>query len=119
MVSRADFETFPLIAKLIRWGIDLHMGILFGWPNQIAMAGLGLALIVMALLGYRIWWRQRPPAGALPRTVLQAWLRLGWPTRAAALALAAALGWALPLVGASLVLFLCVDVARWRLARAG
>ncbi|HEY5795848.1 MAG TPA: PepSY-associated TM helix domain-containing protein [Bosea sp. (in: a-proteobacteria)] len=119
VVSRADFETFPLIAKLIRWGIDLHMGILFGWPNQLAMAGLGLALIVMTLLGYRIWWRQRPPAGALPRTVLQAWLRLGWPTRAAALVVAAALGWALPLVGASLALFLLVDVARWRLARAG
>lgn len=119
VVSRADFETFPLIAKLIRWGIDLHMGILFGWPNQIAMAGLGIALIVITLLGYRIWWRQRPPAGAMPRTVLQTWLRLGWPTRAAALVVAVALGWALPLVGASLVLFLCVDVARWRLARAG
>ncbi len=63
IVSRADFETFPLIAKLIRWGIDAHMGILFGWPNQLLMAGLGLALVVTTLLGYRIWWRQRPGAG--------------------------------------------------------
>lgn len=117
IVSRADFETFPLIAKLIRWGIDAHMGILLGWPNQLVMAGLGLALIVTALLGYRIWWRQRPAPGSLPRTVVQSWLRLGWPGKATAVVVAAALGWALPLVGASLAAFLLVDLVRWRLAR--
>ena len=47
MVSRADFETFPLIAKLIRWGIDAHMGILFGWPNQLLMAGLGIVFLAV------------------------------------------------------------------------
>ncbi len=118
VVSRADFETFPLIAKLIRWGIDLHMGILFGWPNQMLMAGLGIALIVLTLLGYRIWWRQRPSAGALPRTLIQSWLRLRGLERAAMLLVAAALGWALPLIGASLALFLIVDIARWRMARS-
>ena len=117
VVSRADFETFPLIAKLIRWGIDLHMGILFGWPNQVLMAGLGIALIVLTALGYRIWWRQRPPASALPRTLVQSWLRLRGLERAAMLLIAAALGWALPLIGASVALFLIVDIARWRLAR--
>lgn len=115
VVSRADFETFPLIAKLIRWGIDAHMGILFGWPNQLLMAGLGFALIVTTLLGYRIWWRQRPAPGALPRTFVQAWLRFGWAVRLVMLAVAAGLGWALPLVGLSLVAFLLVDLARWRL----
>lgn len=118
VVSRADFETFPLIAKLIRWGIDAHMGILFGWPNQLLMAGLGLSLIVTTLLGYRIWWRQRPAAGSLPRTLVQAWLRLGWPGRALAVLVAAGLGWALPLVGVSLGAFVLVDIARWRLVKA-
>lgn len=117
VVGRADFETFPLIAKLIRWGIDLHMGILFGWPNQMLMAALGIVLIVLTMLGYRIWWRQRPPAGALPRTLVQSWLRLHWLERAAMLLVATALGWALPLIGASLALFLILDIARWRLTR--
>jgi len=117
VVSRADFETFPLIAKLIRWGIDAHMGILFGWPNQALMAVLGLALTVTTVLGYRIWWRQRPAPGTLPRTLVQAFLRLGWPGRAMAGAGAAALGWALPLLGMSLVAFLLVDIVRWRLSR--
>ncbi|RXT57382.1 hypothetical protein B6S44_02865 [Bosea sp. Tri-44] len=118
VVSRADFETFPLIAKLIRWGIDAHMGILFGLPNQLLMAGLGIALMLTTLLGYRIWWRQRPAPGSLPRTLVQAWLRLGRPGRALAVLVAAGLGWALPLVGVSLALVVLVDIARWQLARA-
>lgn len=118
VVSRADFETFPLIAKLIRWGIDAHMGILFGLPNQLLMAGLGIALIVTSLLGYRIWWRQRPAPGALPRTLTWAWLRLGWAGRAIVALVAAGLGWALPLVGVSLAAFLLIDLARWQWARA-
>ena len=64
VTSRADFETFPLIAKLVRWGIDAHMGVLFGLPNQIVMALLGIGLMAIIAYGYRIWWASRPAAGA-------------------------------------------------------
>lgn len=117
VTSRADFETFPIIAKLIRWGIDAHMGILFGLPNQLLMATLGILLATTTILGYRIWWKQRPPAGSIPRTVAQAWLRLHPITKAGVVALGLALGWALPLVGISLALFVLVDIIRWRTTR--
>jgi uncharacterized iron-regulated membrane protein len=116
ITSRADFDTFPLIAKLIRWGVDMHMGILFGWPNQLLMGAIGLALSAMIVLGYRMWWLRRPAAGAGAQTLTQAWAALGWPARIAALAVAAALGWCLPVMGVSLLAFLVVDVLRsWRL----
>ncbi|MEN5083376.1 PepSY-associated TM helix domain-containing protein [Bosea sp. TWI1241] len=118
VASRADFETFPLIAKLIRWGIDGHMGILFGLPNQLLMAALGLGLATVVVLGYRIWWRQRPAAGAFPQTLAQAWLRLGPVARSVAVLLACGLGWSLPLLGISLAAFVLVDLLRWRLALA-
>ena len=118
VTSRADFETFPIVAKLIRWGIDAHMGILFGLPNQLLMATLGILLALTTILGYRIWWRQRPAAGAIPRTLVQAWLRLAWPTKALAIASAMALGWASPLLGSSLAAFVLIDIARWKLARS-
>ena len=119
ITSRADFDTFPLIAKLIRWGVDMHMGILFGWPNQLLMGAIGLALSAMIVLGYRMWWLRRPAAGAGAQTVTQAWAALGWPARIAALAVAAALGWCLPVMGVSLLAFLLVDVVRsWRLQAA-
>lgn len=116
ITSRADFDTFPLIAKLIRWGVDMHMGILFGWPNQLLMGAIGLALSAMIVLGYRMWWLRRPAAGAGAQTLTQAWAALGWPARIAALAVAAVLGWCLPVMGVSLLAFLVVDVLRsWRL----
>lgn len=117
VTSRADFATFPLVAKLIRWGIDLHMGVLFGVANQLLVAALGIGLIVVTLYGYRVWWQNRPAPGALPRTLTQGWLRLSWPQRAAVAVVAAGLGWALPVAGGSLAVFLLIDVARWRLAR--
>ena len=116
ITSRADFDTFPLIAKLIRWGVDMHMGILFGWPNQLLMAAIGIALTAMIVLGYRMWWLRRPAAGAAGQTLTQAWRELSWPGRLAAVAVALALGWCLPVMGASLLAFLAVDVLRWRAA---
>jgi len=115
VISRADFETFPIIAKLIRWGIDLHMGILFGIANQIVMAGLGLALIVMIVYGYRIWWQRRPPAGSKPRTLIASWKRLSVAQQVGVVIASLAIGWALPLIGISLIAFLLVDYARWQL----
>jgi uncharacterized iron-regulated membrane protein len=116
IVSRADFASFPLVAKLIRWGIDAHMGILFGWVNQLLMAAFGIALSVMIVLGYAMWWRRRPAPGAPVLTVSQAWRRLPAGQRWAALLLALVAGWALPLMGLSLLAFMLVDVMRWQLA---
>lgn len=115
ITSRADFATFPLIAKLIRWGVDMHMGILFSWPNQLLMGAIGIALSAMIVLGYRMWWLRRPAPGASGDTLTQAWAGLSWPGRIAALAVAGALGWCLPVMGVSLLAFLVVDALRsWR-----
>ncbi len=113
VISRADFESFPLIAKLIRWGIDLHMGVLFGVTNQIVMAALGLSLIVMIVYGYRIWWQRRPPAGSMPRTLIASWRRLTAAQQIGIAIAAVFVGWTLPLVGISLIAFLLVDSVRW------
>lgn len=117
ITSRADFATFPLIAKLIRWGVDAHMGILFGVANQILMAAFGIALTAMIVLGYVMWWRRRPAAGSGLAPLSEAFMRLPPAQRASVGVLAILLGWNLPLMGVSLLLFLLVDVIRWRLAR--
>ncbi|ONG44948.1 hypothetical protein BKE38_27090 [Pseudoroseomonas deserti] len=117
VTSRADFATFPIVAKLIRWGIDAHMGVLFGLPNQLLMAAIGIGLIAATVYGYRIWWQSRPAPGAVPRSLTLAWLRLSWAWRGGVVLLALAIGWALPMAGLSLLAFWMVDVARWALAR--
>lgn len=116
ITSRADFASFPLVSKLIRWGVDAHMGILFGLANQILMALFGIALSAMIVLGYVMWWRRRPSAGTMAPLMQAVW-KLAPAQRLACAVLAIALGWALPLMGISLLGFLLVDALRWRLAR--
>ncbi|WP_139805946.1 PepSY-associated TM helix domain-containing protein, partial [Pantoea deleyi] len=60
VVDRVAFAHFPLVAKLTRWGVDAHMGVLFGLANQLILAFFGFGLCAMIVLGYRMWWIRRP-----------------------------------------------------------
>ena len=115
ITSRADFASFTLIPRLIRWGIDAHMGILFGLPNQIGMALVAAGLMLSIVYGYRMWWTRRPVAG---EPLSQTWRRLPAGQRLLWLAVAMALGWALPVLGVSLAVFVAIDLLRSRRALA-
>ncbi|WP_203667153.1 PepSY-associated TM helix domain-containing protein [Cellulomonas pakistanensis] len=124
VTDRVDFAEFGLIAKLARWGIDLHMGSMFGLPNQIVLLVLASGIAAMVVWGYLMWWRRRPthdsrgPGDAPARGALAA---VPWWGRVAALLVAAAVGVLLPLMGLTLAAFLVVDaVLGWRArVRAG
>ncbi|MFD1746605.1 PepSY-associated TM helix domain-containing protein [Rhizobium helianthi] len=118
VTSRADFDTFTIIPKLIRWGIDIHMGIKFGLINQIVVGAIGAALCASILYGYALWWKRRPAPGAPARTLAQSFLYLGWTARAGVLLVAIALGFALPLMGITLLVFVAVDAVRWWLDKS-
>jgi uncharacterized iron-regulated membrane protein len=116
IVDHVYFDRFPLVAKLTRWGVDAHMGVLFGLANQLLLAAFGLGLCTMIVLGYRMWWLRRPQqAEASPtQTLTSAWLALPHYAKGACLLLALALGYALPVMGVSLLAFLLVDMLRFR-----
>lgn len=119
VVQRIDFADWPVAAKLARWGIDAHMGLLFGLPNQLALAGLATALITMVVLAYRMWWARR-----LTRRPIRADADPGLPAppgggrtpdRIAVLSVAGVavvLSVLLPVLGGSLLIFLTVDALR-------
>lgn len=116
IVDHVYFDQYPLAAKLTRWGVDAHMGLLFGLPNQLVLAAFGMGLCIMVILGYRMWWLKRPSA---PRrhpghTLLESWLALPASSRALFLLLAIVLGYCLPVMGVSLILFIAIDIARWQ-----
>lgn len=114
VTSRADFAEFPMVSKLIRWGIDAHMGVLFGVVNQVLMASMGIALMLMIVLGYRMWWSRRPAVPVPGQTLGRAWSALSLPWKGGVLLLAVILGWCLPVMGASLVVFVLIDWLRGR-----
>jgi uncharacterized iron-regulated membrane protein len=120
VVDRTRFATFPLMAKLTRWGVDFHMGLLFGVLNQLVLIAFGSALCVMIIVGYRLWWIRRPtPAKFNPMTTLtQSWCDLSPAGRIGVMVVAVLLGIAMPVLGGSLLLFIAIDVLRWRMASA-
>ncbi|WP_181295525.1 PepSY domain-containing protein [Pseudomonas sp. Q2-TVG4-2] len=115
ITDRIDFATFPVAAKLTRWGIDAHMGSLFGLANQLLLAATALGLAMLVAFGYLMWWRRRTTVRRVG--VLQALAAL--PPRALGMTVifAVLFGICLPVLGASLLLFLAVEAVVDGLAR--
>ncbi|VEB01488.1 iron-regulated membrane protein [Klebsiella pneumoniae] len=90
------------------------------WSGESAAAGgFSCALCVTIGVGTVMVDPPSPQAAWDPaHSLLQAWLSLAWPARSLVLGLAFALGLAMPLMGASLLLFIAVDYLRWRAATA-
>ncbi|MFF2007523.1 PepSY-associated TM helix domain-containing protein [Streptomyces sp. NPDC058195] len=115
ITDRLAFDDFPVLAKLTRWGVDAHMGLLFGLANQIVLALIALALIGMLVWGYRMWWLRRPTradGARLGRPPARgAWRRVPGRVMAPLVVVAAVLAYYLPLFGLPLVCFLLGDLA--------
>lgn len=116
VIDKVEFAQFGLLAKLTRWGVDAHMGVLFGLPNQLMLAAFALGLCVMIVMGYRLWWLRRPTAGqgAHPaETLLYHWRQLSLSARFVLTVFTVALAVSLPLMGISLLVMLLIDAVRW------
>lgn len=110
VIDQVRFGDYPLPAKLTRWGIDAHMGVLFGLPNQLLLAALGIGIIVMVCWGYVMWWRRRQPnAGQALWPLLR---RLPPATLITLGVIALGLGVAMPVMGVSLLVLLAIDGLR-------
>lgn len=113
------FEDWPLAAKLARWGIDAHMGLLFGLANQIVLALVVLGLIALVIWGYRMWWQRRPTGRSMGRPFPRGALRrLPMKVLAPLTAAGIVVGWFVPVFGVSLLAFLLLDAfLGWRAHR--
>jgi len=107
------FSDHPFMAKMARWGVDAHSGSLFGLANQLVLLALAAGITASVVWGYRMWWQRRPDRASrlgvgrpVPRG---AWRRLPLPVLAAVVVVAAAVGWAAPVLGVSLLAFLALD----------
>jgi len=109
VTDRVDFAEFGIVAKLARWGIDTHMGSMFGLPNQIVLIAAALGIAAMVVWGYAMWWKRRPTRGFAAPAPAGALARAPWWGTAAVLAAAVLLGLFFPLLGVSLVVFIVID----------
>jgi uncharacterized iron-regulated membrane protein len=124
VVAKSEFADWPMLAQLSKLGVAFHMGYLFGIVNQILLAALAIGLLCVIVWAYRMWWQRRPTR--TDRTALLgappargAWRQTHPVVAVLAVLVAAAVGWALPVLGVTLAAFLLIDliiggVHRWR-----
>jgi uncharacterized iron-regulated membrane protein len=109
VVDHVEFAQYSLPAKLTRWGIDAHMGVLFGLVNQLILVFFATGLAAMVIIGYVMWWRRRPTLTRQP-TLLDAWRQSGAGARGLWLLVAVSLGVCLPVLGWSLLVLVVCDL---------
>jgi uncharacterized iron-regulated membrane protein len=112
VVERVNWADYPFLAKLTTIGIQAHMGLLWGLPNQLALTALALGLLCVLFWGYRMAWLRRPTRAAAritaptPRGSFRA---LSQPVGFGVVLAAVAAGWLMPVFGVSLLVFLLLD----------
>jgi uncharacterized iron-regulated membrane protein len=114
------WRDWPVLAKLTRIGILAHMGTLFGLVSQLALAAMAVGLLCMLFWGYRMWWQRRPTRGGLrlaPPTRRGALRDLPQPVVFGIVLATVAVGWLLPVLGVSLLVFLVGDAAAGAVTR--
>lgn len=116
VTDRVNYSDWPVLAKLSKLGVLAHMGLLFGVANQIVLAALAIGLLCVIFWGYRMWWQRRPtradrarPLGAPPARA--AWQRLPSWAIVVGVPSVLAIGYAMPVLGVSLAVFLAIDLA--------
>jgi uncharacterized iron-regulated membrane protein len=117
VTEHLGWRDYSPLAKLSVLGAEFHTGTLFGPANQILLALLAAATLVLIVLGYRMWWIHnpyRPRWSSLPRP---AWRQVPRPVLAVVVLGATAIGWVLPVFAVSLVLFVLFDAVLSRLIR--
>lgn len=98
LIAQVRYQDYGLLGKWFSWGIPLHEGHLFGWPNKLLNLAAVLLFLWVIFWGFRIWLaRQNERLFAAPTKVTG---HLSWGF----ILFLLVLGWMMPLFGLSLIL---------------
>lgn len=109
------WDQFGAGAKAFEWGIAVHQGQQYGWPNRLIMLGGCVAVWILGVSGLVMWWKRRPRGAGLGAPPVPP----GPRARAAVLGIVLPLALLYPLTGLSLLAALALDRAvAWLRRRA-
>ena len=60
LISKTDYRDYGLLAQWFTYGIPLHEGHLFGWPNKILCLLTTLSLLLLIYYGIKMWLARKP-----------------------------------------------------------
>ncbi|MBG9735245.1 PepSY-associated TM helix domain-containing protein [Paenibacillus alvei] len=111
-IHKIDYRDYGLLAQWFTYGIPLHEGHLFGWPNQILCLLTVVALLAIVYWGVKMWWMRRPRGRlAAPPRQPHTKSMIGF------YAMLVILGLLMPLLGMSLIVIAVVELIRFLVFR--
>ncbi|MFD2830815.1 PepSY-associated TM helix domain-containing protein [Corticicoccus populi] len=103
VLGQISFEDYGLIGKWFTWGIPLHEGHLFGWPNKVLNLAVCLAFLSTIFFGfYSMVKRSKEFKNVFPKRTNKP---LSWGT----VLVLAFLGVLMPLFGISLIVIAIIE----------
>jgi uncharacterized iron-regulated membrane protein len=115
VIDQLAFKDYSLVAKLTRWGVDAHIGILFGWLNQLVLALYALALCIMIIYAYKAAFKNSNLKLMTTHFVGQSlfiWKRATGQQKVLLMLAGIVLGLSLPVFGLSILLTILILVMR-------
>jgi uncharacterized iron-regulated membrane protein len=93
------------VGQVTEWGVAVHQGQQYGWPNLLLMLGGCVALVCLCISGMVVWWKRRPVGklAAPPRKQADRLAR-------GVVAIAVVLGCVFPLLGLSMLAVWLFDI---------
>lgn len=55
LISKVGYDEYGILAKWFTWGIPLHEGHLFGWPNKLINLAVCLSFLFVIIWGLKTW----------------------------------------------------------------
>lgn len=117
IVDRVDHADWPHAVKLSAWLIQLHMGTMFGWINQLVLGAIALGLLAIIVLGYRMWWLRGRNGRPGRLQAAGQWRRIRPRVLVGIIVFLLAYTVMAPMFGISLVAFLAIDAVIQALRR--
>ncbi|MXQ55847.1 PepSY-associated TM helix domain-containing protein [Shimazuella alba] len=103
LISKVSYQDYGILAKWFTWGIPLHEGHLFGWPNKLINLAVCLSFLFVIFWGMRTWLSRKKEGKFSAPPKISNKLSIG------SLIFMVVLGLIMPLFGLSLIVVILIE----------
>ncbi|WP_152393040.1 PepSY-associated TM helix domain-containing protein [Paenibacillus guangzhouensis] len=103
LISKIGFEDYGILGKWFTWGIPLHEGHLFGWPNKLLNLIVCVAFLLVIFWGFKTWLTRKKKNSLSAPPNMSSKISIGF------IIFIVILGCIMPLFGMSLILAVMIE----------
>lgn len=111
LISKVSYQDYGILAKWFTWGIPLHEGHLFGWPNKLINLTVCLSFLSVIFWGIKTWLSRKKEGKFSAPSRISSKLSMGF------IIFMVVLGLIMPLFGLSLIVIVLIEGIIYRIRK--